>query len=89
MMSGAGEEKLELMGDVYIGPGHKNRDQLDKPELEGTGKEGRRGVITSLEELKYDEIKEDDVAELDHQARRRSIADAELEAREQRQRAAR
>lgn len=42
MMSGAGTEmhKLELMGDMYVGPGYKTGDRLDKPEPEGTGKEG-------------------------------------------------
>ena len=91
LMSGAGTEmrKPELMGDMYVGPGYNTGDQMDKPELEGKTVNGSgRAIITSLEELKYDEIKEDDGTELDHQTRRPGVADAELEAREQERRAA-
>lgn len=100
--------KPELMGSVYVGPqfdGAQSGNGDEKPELDGGAQQGRRarGVVTSPEELKYDEMNLHDdavspemedggrqglkVSELDHQSRRRGVAGAELDAREQERRA--
>lgn len=74
MLSDAEEHKLEVIEDMYVGLDCKTGDQFEKLWLEGKSvQRDWRGVITSLKELKSNEIKRDDGTALDHQARRRGF----------------
>lgn len=84
----------ELMGSIYVGPQLRGSKDVDgKPDMDGhvTEISGARGVVRSLEELRYDEIKIDDDTthcELDSQSGRQGIAGSELDDQSRRRGAA-
>ena len=76
---------------MYVGPQMVERgERMQKPELKGETKEDA-GVIIEVVGLGYSGVRDENDAmspELDHQTRRRGVADAELEGRAWQRRAA-